>query len=262
MLLFGLYILTYLLTSVCVCVIEFTCMEANYQDGQVGGQGSGGPIAGEPISLEHPFKAGEGGGVDPAAEMKAAARKAATDLNVVGKAGEYLQHRKRNARLSEELSITDPDLRRQVEERRLDRMEGFLSHHDKGEEFLVRSVVEQKAVIEEIQKLILDDPVQKERALRRAREEAEIVQRLALGNAIREARGCEARQYGISDDEVKAHVEMYNKGEFHIEDRHYRRAVESYRYLMRDIFDSLMGLGGYDKGFDGFDPFTQVNRYM
>jgi hypothetical protein len=220
------------------------------------------PVASPGISLEHPYP-------DSAEGNKAASSEALrimADKSVVDNALSEMAKGK-------EQSVSDPDLRRQVEEERLAKIPEAatfeakvdqLKRYDEGiasqsklmsemtpvDMFLdwiqgspternlraseqvannlrsfIAEVGEQRDNIAAIQELIINNPSMMKELQSQAEGEARIVQRMALGYAIYESLGPEHMR---NEEEVKQLADMYNRGEFTIEDRHYEKGSEAY----------------------------------
>ena len=109
--------------------------------------------------------------------------------------------------------------------------EGPLDRRDRQiarkEEFL-QSVAAERRKIEDIQKTIESDPGLLEKAIDRAYEEAEAVQRIALGQAIRAVNG---DKYP-SAEQAQQFADLYNAGKFRITDKQLVKAQDIYSSMI------------------------------
>jgi hypothetical protein len=135
---------------------------------------------------------------------------------------------------------------------------------EKKKQKVLTEIDAQKKVISDLQ-LFIEDPVNADiltKAVERASDESQIVQRMALGYAIREASGnSQGDNRFLEPDKIEKFADLYNKGEFRIDARHYKAASDAYRLLVtrlqRAMSDPLYTNPSPD---EFYDPMRQVQH--
>lgn len=249
------------------------------------------PQYGEPINLNYPSNTDS--------RLEAAALKLTADVGIVNTA----KLRMGDSGADQTGSVSDTDLRRQIETERLARMEtskkdalaktdtqlavktreieqsnmvtkiinkiearlnGVMDNEqnkiylESVKSGILAEIATQAQTVQDLETAIKNSPDLLKKATERAYEESQIVQRVALGFAIKEAVGAYSSSEPPVTEKIEQYVDAYNKGEFHIEDRHYERGLNTYDNLVRRLRNSMLDHRVEEKIGNFYSPAEQV----